>query len=243
MKRPLVVASCRIEESDRETGPEYRLPESYIESVFASGGTALIVPAFGERHASEIAQGIVEVADGILLTGTGDIDPSFYDEIDRTGALRPDRDRDALEIELVKRAREKRLPVLGICRGIQSMNVALGGTLFQDIRKEIEGAVEHMGRLTEKSTFHTVRVTQASRLHGIIDEVRLNVNTSHHQAIKNVAAGLVVSAVSMEDGIIEGIEAEGDWFALGVQWHPERMRDTSCKRLFDAFVTAASGDG
>ena len=239
MARPLIAATCRIEETDVEVGPEFRLPRTYVDCVSEAGAATIVVPESKEAEAAQTAADITSMASGILLTGTGDIDPAFYGEEDKYQNLKPDRSRDALEIELVKHAMEKRLPVLGICRGIQAVNVALGGTLYQDLGRELPGAMEHMGLFTKESTFHEIEIAEDTRLHRILGTTRLAINTTHHQAVKDIAPSLFVNAVSSKDGVIEGIEAEGEWFLIGVQWHPERMRDEACKKLFAAFVEAA----
>jgi putative glutamine amidotransferase len=239
MKKPLIAATCRSIQTEPQIGAEYALPFTYVNSVSDAGGIPVIVPAVEEDQAGETARQVVDVADGVLLTGTGDIDPAFYGETRGKGSTTPDRARDALEIELVKTCLQTGLPVLGICRGIQVINVALGGTLFQDLPIDSSGETEHMGSLDESSTFHSIEIIKGTRLQEIIGTTSLMVNTTHHQAIKDPAPGVVVNAVCSEDGVIEGVEAGGEWFAIGVQWHPERMKDESCSRLFKAFVEAA----
>ncbi len=221
--------------------------QQYVEAVEAAGGEA--VPLFPGAQ----PDGALERLDGLVLTGGRDIDPGHYGEELRDGwDVDVDRERDVLELPLARAAVERDLPVLGICRGIQVLNVALGGTLQQDVDIERSGrqAWSHQQRRSLPdapldASIHDVDVKPESRLHEIAGAGRLGVNTFHHQAIARLAPELVATAQSVEPGapgLIEAVEAPQRRFVLGVQWHPERMwrRDGAAARLFAALVRAAA---
>lgn len=188
-----------------------------------------------EILSSDSAAG-VEALHGLLLSGGGDIHPSCYgrDLHPRTADI--DTARDELELRLVREALAAGMPILGICRGAQVLGVALGGTLVQDIPSETPSPQKH-----SEGACHRVRVAKASRLWGILGCERPEVNSFHHQA--NDSPGDGARAVAWaEDDVVEAIEANGDGFVIGVQWHPERMcdRDEAQRRLFTAFLAAGA---
>ena len=212
---------------------------AYVRSVVAAGGIPVIVsPLVGQTRAAEL----LEAMDGLLLSGGEDVDPALYRE-PAGPALGPvDRERDLMEIALFAHARDAGLPVLAICRGLQVVNVALGGSLWQDLPSERPGTVEHAAPGARTDRTHAVRVEPGSQLAQALGAERLAVNSFHHQGIKVLAEGLKATARA-EDGLIEGIEGVGDdhWL-LGVQWHPEEMhaeRGAPDAGLFAAFVREA----
>jgi putative glutamine amidotransferase len=183
---------------------------------------------------------------GLLLAGGGDVDPALYGER-RHPAFEPaEPGRDAYEIELVERALDQDVPILAICRGVQLLNVALGGTLIQDVRSEVRQALEHDLAVPPHLPFelaHVVDVTAGTELAQVLSEPLrrgpLLVNSRHHQAIRRLGAGLVVTA-SAPDGVIEAVEDPNHSFLIGVQWHPENFwRTGEFAALFEAFVRAA----
>jgi putative glutamine amidotransferase len=212
---------------------------AYVRSVVAAGGIPVIVsPLVGQTRAAELLHGM----DGLLLSGGEDVDPALYRE-PAGPALGPiDRGRDLMEIALFAHARDAGLPVLAICRGLQVVNVALGGSLWQDLPSERPGTVEHAAGSARTERSHAVRVEPGSRLAEGLGAERLAVNSFHHQGIKVLAEGLAAAAWA-EDGLIEGIEgASDDHWLLGVQWHPEEMhaeRGAPDARLFAALVREA----
>jgi len=220
---------------------------NYLEAIEAAGGepVPLLPGAAGSPEA------LLHALDGLLLTGGKDIDPKLYGQTLQEGLdVEVDRPRDELEIPLARRALERDLPVLGICRGIQVLNVVAGGTLFQDISLAGIARGSHNQRVAipeppEDAAVHEVTVTPGSQVAEILGETRMGVNTFHHQVIERPASRFAVVARSVEprgDGVIEAIDVAGHAFAIGVQWHPERMwrRAPACARLFAALVRAAA---
>jgi putative glutamine amidotransferase len=214
-----------------------RLNEAYVEAAREAGLIPLVLPPLDP---AEVAP-VLDAVSGLILTGGEDVDPAEY------GAPRGDKTesihtrRDKCEIAALQLARERRIPTLAICRGIQLANVALGGTLVQDIPTERPSDVEHDLSRERASRVHEVGVDEGSKLAKVLGDTTITVNSSHHQALDRVAPGLRVTARS-PDGIIEGVEWTGDdWWMLGVQWHPEELtRDGKPwdRRLFAAFAAA-----
>jgi putative glutamine amidotransferase len=213
----------------RQQSSAYR---EYRQRIDESGGVAIEVTPQSTPSA------VIAALDGLLLPGGGDVDPARYGEAARpeTDGIRPDLD--ALEVELVRLARERRLPVLAICRGHQLLNVAFGGSLHQHIAGDAHRAEEGEGH---PSRWHTVRIAPESRLAGLLGPGELRVNSRHHQAVlpERLAPGLRAVAWS-PDGLVEGMEPQDGSWLLAVQWHPERAEVIDrCRPLFDAFVDAA----
>jgi len=171
---------------------------------------------------------------GLLFSGGGDVDPSLYGEKNRhsRGVI---RSRDEMEISLLKEALRRGIPVLAICRGIQLINVALGGNLFQDLPVEL-GISSHRGKRGD--AVHKIKVENEPNLLSIMGINEIEVNSSHHQAVKNVGEGLTIIAKS-EDGIIEALEYSEHPFFLAVQWHPERWERISSRKILETFLNAA----
>lgn len=217
-----------------------RRPDDYLTALRLAGATPLLVePADGVNPRELLAR-----VDGLLLSGGGDVAPHFYGETPHPTYRPAEPGRDDLEIELAVRAIERDVPVLGICRGLQVLNVALGGTLLQDIRAFVPRALRHHLDSPLDALAHEVEIVAGSRLAGLVGRGTralspCPVNSRHHQAIRRVAPSLVVVA-SARDGVIEGIERPGSTFCVGVQWHPENYwRDGRFGALFEGFVAAA----
>jgi putative glutamine amidotransferase len=212
-----------------------RLLPDYVESVRRAGGDPCVLQF--DRPAS------LEQLDGVLLTGGGDIDPALYHESRHPKTADPDPARDAFEFDLAKLALAGNVPMLGVCRGLQVLNVAGGGTLIQDIASEVNQALDHQIDAPLYAIAHEVWVTRGSALSNVMQEELadgevLQVNSRHHQAIKQTASGFEVAATA-PDGVIEAIERPGSRFCIAVQWHPENFwRTGEFRALFEGFVKA-----
>lgn len=211
--------------------PASFLPAAYLEGVTRAGGIAALLPPQPVDDA--IADEVVSRLDGLILTGGRDVDPEAYGHEPHPATEQPGTERDAWEFALVKAALRQRIPVLGICRGPQVINVALGGTLHQ----HLPDVIGHSGHRVADATFasHTAVVDRDSRLGRLLGE-SVQTRCYHHQAIDQLGQGLVATAEA--DGVIEGVEMAGDDFVLGVQWHPEENLEDL--RLFAGLVDAAS---
>jgi len=218
---------------------------AYVQALLAAGGVPLILsPLMEPALAARALDGI----DGLILTGGEDIHPAWYHAEPHPQLSPPSRERDLLELALFAVARQRELPILGICRGIQLINVALGGTLFQDLPSERSGAVNHRPEGARDVRSHRVRLTPCSRAAEALGQTAITVNSSHHQGIKDLAPGLIASGWT-DDNLIEAAESEpaAPWL-LAVQWHPEEMhldRQAPERGLFTALVreSGAAGEG
>lgn len=206
---------------------------TYVEAVRRSGAIPVIIPPQPEN-----AREIVAELDGVLLAGGFDCDAAAYGEECHPTAELMDPRRQANELALATAARELDIPTLGICLGMQMMNVAAGGTLIQDIASQHDTDIQHASE-PENRGRHDVIVEKGTHLASVVPALEMNVNSSHHQAVRKVGDGLRVTAHA-PDGIIEGIEDPKRTFYLGVQWHPEDMTGEDCATsLFTAFIDAA----
>ena len=207
---------------------------AYCEAVAAAGGVPVILPHMTDAG---VRRAYLERIDGLLLSGGGDVAPQFYGEEPHELLGKIDSDRDGSEIDLTREAARRGLPVLGICRGLQVLNVAFGGTLYQDLSQRGVASFQHRQIAAREEATHTVRFSAGSVLAEWFGK-NARVNSFHHQAIKRAAEGFKVNALAA-DGVIEGIEyAASDAFLMGVQWHPEHMagKDGSMAALFENFV-------
>jgi len=218
--------------------PTYFLRGRYIRAIEDLGGIPLILPLVESPAAR---RRLLDGVDGLLLTGSGpDLSPRLYGERQRfTFPLVSER-RANFELEVVHQARTRDLPLLGICGGMQALNVACGGSLFQHIPAQVPQALEHRQKTKATQLSHSVSVTPNSLLKKIVDRSTLMVNSSHHQSVKTVAPLLTASAIA-PDGIVEAIESSAHRFLLGIQWHPEFLfeRHAAHRRLFEALLRAA----
>ena len=210
---------------------------AYLAAIQTAGGVPVPIPPQLDPRARDE---ILSRCDGYLLTGGGDLDPATFNEPPHPTLFEVAPARDHLEIALVHHAMESRKPLLAVCRGIQVLNVALGGSLFQDVAGDPGTDIQHQQGKPREEPTHPVKVVAGSRLAQVLGTTDLLVNSMHHQAVKAVGRGLVPVAFA-PDTIIEGVELEEpDRFVLGVQWHPEELtgRDPSARRLFSALVAA-----
>jgi putative glutamine amidotransferase len=210
-------------------------PEAYVHAISRAGGHPVLIPScLGPEEAVAIAKRL----DGILLSGGPDVSPLCYGAEPRPGLENVDPPRDRAEIALTLAAAERSLPLFGICRGLQVMNVAFGGTLIQDL-PSAGREVLHDVKVWSDGPGHTVTVVPETLLARIVGSARLSVNSSHHQAADRPGTGLVVGGTAL-DGTIEALEHPDHDFLLGVQWHPERSTGwaADATALFAAFVKA-----
>jgi len=227
-----------------DTGrPIFASNRAYAQAVALAGGIPVLIPPLADLpDASAIAGWL----DGLLLAGGSDLDPSLYGEVPAPEASVPEPERDHLELALIRMALDQDLPIFGVCRGLQVLNVACGGSLYQHVPAERPSDIDHAQAGQPKRTHiaHRISVLPGSRLAGILgDELTVTgVNSFHHQAIKRLGESLMATAVA-EDGIIEAVELADSPFVLAVQYHPEELvaSDSGSRRLFSAFVQACGG--
>ncbi|MDN5345464.1 MAG: putative glutamine amidotransferase [Clostridia bacterium] len=223
---------------DLEAGRERAFVRSaYLQAIVAAGGLPVLLPPVKP----ELAAGYLPLVDGLLLTGGGDIEPSFFNARPVANLVKVLPERDAFDLALTRAALAGGRPILAICRGIQVLNVAAGGDLYQDIKAEVPGALEHSQTGPRAETSHGIEVISGTRLAAVLGP-GARVNSLHHQAVRRVGQGLKISAVA-PDGVIEALEAEGRVAVMGVQWHPEDLRlvDRRQGNLFQYFVEQARG--
>jgi len=232
MQRPLIAVTPWY---DYEKGVTY-IKDGYCEGIIEAGGLAFLLPAVAGEDLLDEA---ISRFDGFLISGGPDIDPAYYNEVNLpyNGSISPVRDQ--MEICIVKKAVLQGKPVFGICRGIQVMNVALGGTLYQDIQAQVkaENLLKHSQEAPKWFPTHEIFIEKDSRVWNSFMRDTVRVNSYHHQAVKDIAPGFKATSRS-PDGIIESLELENHVFAVGVQWHPELMwrKNADFLRLFSDFV-------
>lgn len=232
MKKPIIGVTPLW---DKEKNSYWMLP-GYLEGLEEAGAIPVILPLAADG--ADIAQ-LADLCDGFLFTGGQDVAPQLYREALKPtcGELCPARD--TLERELLNRALEQDKPILGICRGLQFLNVALGGTLYQDLPTEHPSGIEHSMKPPYDQATHTVRILPDTPLAALMQKTELGVNSCHHQAIKTLAPDLVEMGRSTDD-LIEAVYLPGKTFVWAVQWHPELSfhTDEDSRKMFMALVTA-----
>jgi putative glutamine amidotransferase len=214
------------------------LRQDYLRSVEAAGGLPLILAPGRPEDASDL----LDRVDALILTGGGDVDPALYGQAPHPKLGPIIRERDDFELALCKEVLRRDLPLLAICRGHQVLNVATGGTLIQDIPSEVTGGLDHDPRGERWERAHDVRICNGTRLREILGRETISVNSFHHQAVAQLGQGLLVSARTSDERIVEAIESPGRRFVLGVQWHPEAFwdRGDGFQALFEALVRTAT---
>lgn len=241
MKKPIIgINSTRLIKP--ETPYSHSVMDSisndYVESIIKSGGVPIILPILSDE---ESIRQQIELLDGVLLTGGIDINPLLYNEepSPKLGFIYPDKDN--FDILIVKIALELKKPILAICRGHQILNIALGGTLYQDLSYMDGCYIKHHQQSKDGAASHTLNISKNSILHKALGDSVIS-NSFHHQAIKDLAPDFKVTAYS-KDNVIEAIEKCNEKFVVGVQFHPEIMTaygDNNMLRLFEAFIKASS---
>ena len=239
MKIPIIGVTTR-HDLTRAGLPAVMVQQAYINAIIEAGGAPILIPSDLPQDAW---QALLQRLDGILYTGGGDIETEIFHGQDHPKVDGVDRSRDRLELGLFRSVIDERKPFLGICRGFQVANVALGGTLYTHIMDQHSGALQHeWGEVQPRNYLaHPVKVEEDSRIAKIFGEPILQVNSLHHQGIKGLAPGLKAVAFA-PDGLIEAVEKDDQPFCFAVQWHPEWLTDQEpMRRLFQAFIRASDG--
>jgi putative glutamine amidotransferase len=232
--KPLIGIGCDIEPSTRGEGRELMYAYgTYLEAIETAGAIPLILPPIEES-----VDRILPLLDAVILAGGDDLDPQSYGEADVACRGILDARRQRHDLALARAARALGIPTLGICLGVQLINVAAGGSLVQDIGSSVPDALKHSGRTGTRGR-HRVAIEPGSRLCSMLGATAVDVNSGHHQSVKTPGAGLAIVARA-DDGVVEAVEDPSQRFYVGVQWHPEEMlAEESAQRLFGALVDAA----
>lgn len=244
-KAPIICMTLRgkpFDDARREPTPyayEWS-PGAFGASIVAAGG----IPLYLSNESSSVhVRTVIDRVDGLFLTGGEDVAPEHFGETAAVDNLTVNAARDRVELAAIAAADQNGVPMLGVCRGIQVLNVARGGTLYQDLDRQYpERPRDHTrGGSGLYVQTHAVEIQPGCRLSRVLGMTHVDIATSHHQAIKSPGRGMVVTAYSPEDGVIEAVEESGERFVIGVQWHPEvRPDDEATVRLFRAFVGASA---
>lgn len=233
MSKPIIGITVHIEHDGN-----HNLHPDYIQAISEAGGVPLLIPVGAEKDLEQVCN----VLDGLLLSGGYDVDPLTFGEEPHAKLGDVTEARDTQEFALIKQMIALEKPILGICRGEQILNIALGGTLYQDIAAQFEGeAIQHSQKAKRSYQSHYVSIVEGTILASIVGTEKVKVNSFHHQAVRNVGNSLIAAGKS-SDGLIEAIEGTGKSFVLGVQWHPETLAvngDATSKKIFDRFIQEA----
>ncbi len=234
--RPVIGLTHSIQQDEKRL----MMPMSYSNVIREAGGVPVLLPINRE---DEVIEAYAALVDGVLFSGGDDIDPTFYGEeqLWACGDVCPLRDEFELKLCRVLLEKYPEKPILGVCRGEQVLNVALGGTLYQDVKSQLPGCIAHQQHQIAPYTSHCVTIEADSKLHAIYGDTQIMTNSFHHQSVKEIAPALVVTAKTA-DGVIEGFEKPDHPYYVGVQWHPERLvereENANHKQLFKSFVDA-----
>ncbi|HOJ76930.1 MAG TPA: gamma-glutamyl-gamma-aminobutyrate hydrolase family protein [Bacillota bacterium] len=231
--KPVIGISCSFNQQQKII----TLKQDYSLAIVKNGGLPVLIPRMDEK--SLLEQYSIQL-DGLLLSGGGDIDPALYQEqrIKSHRLTNVDPEQDRFEIALFRYFLKEKKPILAICRGMQILNVGLGGTLYQDLSLMISKVGSHQSKYLKKDLFHQVNFKEGTKIAKILGKTRI-VNSHHHQAVKKLGQGLIVSGHST-DGVVEAIELEGEPWVVGVQWHPERLTTSyAMSELFRVFLQQA----
>lgn len=220
--------------------------QRYYVAITLIGAAPILIPLLDDEP--EALRGAYDVCDGILIPGGVDVDPEYFGEQPHAKLGRIDPSRDRTEMQLARWAVEDHKPILGLCRGLQVLNVALGGSLYQDLEEQYPDSIKHdyfpNYGYERDHLAHEVTLAKGSRLRHLMELDRISVNSMHHQGIKTLAPALTASAIA-PDGLIEAAEVAGDHFCVGVQWHPEvfELTDPHTRHVFREFVSASARFG
>lgn len=239
--RPLIGIPCHADYADGTKRPIYSNNRAYVHAVEHAGGVPILIPFL---HDFRMFDTLLPRLDGLLLSGGIDIDPALYGETPHPLCEQPDKELDDIELKLANWALQEDIPTLGVCRGMQILNVALGGTLYQDIHAQRPHSLHHSHRhMSRDYLAHRVNVLSGSRLEQLLGPDSFMVNSLHHQAVHMPGHDVVISGTA-DDGIAEILEVNGHRFILAAQFHPEEiyLKESASARLFAAFVQACSID-
>ena len=234
-KKPIIGLTLDLETSKTYSKfPWYALRENYCSSISNFGG--IPIPLVYDNKS---INSILDIIDGLVITGGAfDIDPKYYLERKKYKNIFIKNERTEFEINICKKALKKDIPILGICGGQQLLNIVYGGSLIQDIKKDLSTVINHEQKNPRNQVSHSVKLNLNTKLYNIIKKKSIKVNSAHHQSIKTAGKGLIINAIA-PDGVIEGIEDQSKSFCIGVQWHPEFMINQSDNDLLKGFIKAA----
>jgi len=232
-----VIGITTFESNNPDGLPIATLLHAYIQAIMQAGGVPVLIPSMLAEQGWDV---LYERLDGILFSGGGDIAPGYYHGENHQRIAGIDPLRDTIEFNLLRAVVADGKPFLGICRGIQTVNVGLGGTIYEHLGEQFRGEIDHTYPSTMRTTLvHEVKIEEGTRIAEVVEEPILKVNSLHHQGLKDIAPNLRVTAHA-PDGLVEAVELPDHPFGLAVQWHPEWMTDQlSTRKLFKAFVDAA----
>jgi len=231
--RPLIGITC----SYNSDADRVYINHPYVRAIEEAGGIPMPLPPVNDPR---VVESYLELCGGFLFSGGGDVDPAFFQEEPHRCLGQVTPERDVFELTLAHKVMAAGKPILGICRGIQLLNIVAGGDLYQDLGSQFPAGLKHSQKAPRWYPTHTVSIVPGTRLSGVFPETPIRVNSFHHQGIRSVAPGLIVSGTSA-DGLVEAIEGAGPVFFLAVQWHPECMweKDRRALSLFKAIVEAS----
>ncbi len=235
--RPLIGVPCHAGKRAETDRPIYYNNRSYVQAIEHAGGMPVLIPILDDLSGLEV---LLPRLDGILISGGIDVDPHYYQEEAHPLLGETNSHLDELEIDIVRWAVHNNIPMLGICRGMQVINVTLGGTLYQDINAEVPGSLRHANwDLPRNKMIHRVNVQPGSKMEAVLGVRELAVNSLHHQSVKEPGRGVLISGYA-EDGVAELLEVPNLHFMMAVQCHPEELyaEQSVWSRLFGAFISA-----
>lgn len=238
MSVPIIGITTRKENSSLYKISLVASPRSYTEAIIKSGAIPLLIPL---NLPQKMFKDLLERIDGVIFTGGGDIEIEMYNGKNHPEVYDVDEERDKIELELVQNIADMGKPLLGICRGLQIINIAFGGDLYTHISDQVDTDIEHkcFPDFPWDHIAHKVKINEGSMLAKITHEPILNVNSLHHQGIKNLSDKLISVATSA-DGLVEAVELKDYKFGLGVQWHPEWLpNDENMQSIFSSFIEVA----
>lgn len=232
-----VIGITTLEGKNPDDLPTVMLIQAYIYAIMQAGGVPVLIPSMLAEQGWDV---LYKRLDGVLFSGGGDIAPEHFNGETHPRIADIEPLRDSIELSLLRAVVDDGKPFLGICRGIQTVNVGLGGTLYEHLGEQFRGNIDHTYPSTMRTTLvHEVKIEEGTRIAEVVGEPILNVNSLHHQGLKDIAPALRVTGYA-PDGLVEAVELPEHPFGLAVQWHPEWMTDQlSTRKLFKAFVKAA----